>query len=281
MVKKGVKSGCFRAGGILVKCKKDEYNTEKGKRFKKKIKNKVEEVLNSTGRTFLLERCSNKKKKKSFQSSSSISSEDKDDKFITEQAEDKLLLPQPLKSRRSRRRKQQKQQLEALEEEDLNISIPIKQGDTVNINKLLFTKHRNFLLKSNSKQLVRAEDLQGKIIVLLFANMSNDIWILDSFSLIETKPSVNIPPSGTSWPPPSAIMSSQTTVIRCIFIVLKTRRRDESEVKFSEVAGKRIILLIGIYWIQDDYSSLTVSGFFHTYYSSLARFIYIYAYTNI
>ncbi|KAK1374285.1 hypothetical protein POM88_030478 [Heracleum sosnowskyi] len=281
MVKKGVKSGCFRAGGILVKCKKDDYNTEKGKRFKKKIKNKVEEVLNSTGRTFLLERCSNKKEKKSFQSSSSISSEDKDDKFITQQAEDKLLLPQPLKSRRSRRRKQQKQQLEALEEEeeeDLNISIPIKQGDTVNINKLLFTKHRNFLLKSNSKQLVRAEDLQGKIIVLLFANMSNDIWILDSFSLIEipaypfTRRKMVDLVAGKARSVKLDMIWDSNTVLR---------RRDESEVKFSEVAGKRIILLIGIYWIQDDYSSLTVSGFFHTYYSSLARFIYIYAYTNI
>lgn len=216
MVKRGATSCSLGKSLLLVKCKNkkssDDYGgqikcyAQKGKKNKaegklmiKKNNHKVGEVLKNI--RFLLQRCSsfikkNKglKRKKSFLSSSSSST---DDVISSYNEEAKLLLCQleeekknadetPLKSTRSRkRRNKRKQQLQVEKVEELDNIIPVKEGDTVDIIPLLFPKHRDYLLKSHSSQLVKAKDLQGKLVVLFFADLYHSSWEQDAFCLID------------------------------------------------------------------------------------------------
>ncbi|KAK1356031.1 hypothetical protein POM88_049287 [Heracleum sosnowskyi] len=50
----------------------------------------------------------------------------------------------------------------------------IKKGDVVNLNDLLFTKHRDYLVKYNHHQQVKAAHLAGKVIVLYFVPLLPD-----------------------------------------------------------------------------------------------------------
>ncbi|KAK1376400.1 hypothetical protein POM88_032593 [Heracleum sosnowskyi] len=197
MVKREATSISLGKSLIPIKCKKKKSsdgkkNKAEGKLIIKKKKNhKVGEVLKNI--RFVLQRCSNfiknKKVKKSFHSSNSeydvISSYDEEAKLLLCQLEDEEKKADYKQSKRSRKRRNKRKQQLLLQVEELHNIIPVKEGDTVDIFPLLFPKHRHYLLKSNSNQLVKADDLQGKLIVLFFANLYHSTWEQDAFCLID------------------------------------------------------------------------------------------------
>ncbi|XP_074381130.1 putative nucleoredoxin 2 [Apium graveolens] len=62
----------------------------------------------------------------------------------------------------------------------------IKTGDTVDLSKLLFTTHRNYLFNYNLNQRVQAKELDGKVIILLFASPhESSSWRYDITHLLD------------------------------------------------------------------------------------------------
>lgn len=74
------------------------------------------------------------------------------------------------------------------EEEEERAKGIYKIGDVVNISQLLFTKDRDYLIKSNDSQLVMSEHLAGKVIVMYFVPLRPDCFSVEEFtnSLIDT-----------------------------------------------------------------------------------------------
>lgn len=60
------------------------------------------------------------------------------------------------------------------QDEDLT---SIERGDIINLPELLFTKNRDYLVKYNSDEKVKAEQLAGKVIVILFISLAHDLYL--------------------------------------------------------------------------------------------------------
>lgn len=167
------------------KKKSDDYDRVGSHQKRKRIKMKHDKMDDERFKTvrFRLHRCSKYVKKKMklkhrkcFRGIST-STDDAIMSYTQKEEEDELLLScdEPMKESRKRKTKQQYQH-------DVT---RVKEGDRIDIIPLLFPKHRDFLLKSNTDQLVKADDLRGKLIVLFFANVYDSTWIHDSFCLID------------------------------------------------------------------------------------------------
>lgn len=62
----------------------------------------------------------------------------------------------------------------------------IKRGDVVDLSKLVFTPYRNYLVKDNLNQRVQAQELDGKVIILLFVSPNEgSSWRIDVTHLLD------------------------------------------------------------------------------------------------